>query len=265
MDTPEAEAFGYRPEVDGVNLCRPFPDGAVRSRAGGGRDGNVNYYSYDTILARVIAETSNRFNFRVVDQRYDGDRAYILGQLTIPGLGTREHWGVVTTESNGKAASEDMAAKGATTDAFKKCAEMFGVGLELKAKNGVFDFPSPIHPQMEKEDFEAIIEAIGFLYPDTTDAARRKILASYIVDRYGRGRMSPHPFSLNHPEAEDVRDHFRALAGDAETDALRAEIIRLEKALDAKVAPSANGKEAQPALIPGGESTTSPKSADKAK
>jgi hypothetical protein len=47
--------------------------------------------------------------------------------LTIPGLGTREHIGVQAVEERG---GEDLV-KGAITDALKKAATLFGVGLEL--------------------------------------------------------------------------------------------------------------------------------------
>ena len=51
----------------------------------------------------------------------------VVGELTIPGLGTRAGIGVTTIEPG---AGEDNL-KGASTDALKKAATLFGVGLDL--------------------------------------------------------------------------------------------------------------------------------------
>ena len=58
----------------------------------------------------------------------EGKLSFALVTLSLPGLGSRQHIGVQAVEAN---SGEDVIAKGAVTDALKKAATLFGVGLEL--------------------------------------------------------------------------------------------------------------------------------------
>jgi hypothetical protein len=53
----------------------------------------------------------------------------VLGRLTIPGFGIREQFGTKTLI--GGSSEQEGASKSAATDALKKCATLFGIGLEL--------------------------------------------------------------------------------------------------------------------------------------
>jgi hypothetical protein len=53
----------------------------------------------------------------------------IRGRLTVPGLGVKEQYG--TKILVGGASEQEGASKSASTDALKKCATLFGIGLEL--------------------------------------------------------------------------------------------------------------------------------------
>lgn len=53
----------------------------------------------------------------------------VLGRLTVPGLGVREQFG--SKIFIGGATEQESAFKSASTDALKKCASLFGIGLEL--------------------------------------------------------------------------------------------------------------------------------------
>lgn len=53
----------------------------------------------------------------------------VLGRLTVPGLGVKEQYGSKVVI--GGATEQEASFKSASTDALKKCATMFGIGLEL--------------------------------------------------------------------------------------------------------------------------------------
>lgn len=53
----------------------------------------------------------------------------VLGRLTIPGLGVKEQYG--SKVLIGGASEQEASFKSASTDALKKCATLFGIGLEL--------------------------------------------------------------------------------------------------------------------------------------
>ena len=53
----------------------------------------------------------------------------VKGRLTVPGLGVKEQYG--SKVLIGGATEQESAFKSASTDALKKCASLFGIGLEL--------------------------------------------------------------------------------------------------------------------------------------
>lgn len=120
-------------------LTEPFPDSALKQRdAQGGGKGKLTYVDGTTVFRRLIKSTDNQFDVAVVDQDLipfgstkTGQERILLKarvRITIPGLGSREHVGVQVV--NATSGGEDLW-KGAVTDAIKKAATLFGVGLEL--------------------------------------------------------------------------------------------------------------------------------------
>lgn len=58
---------------------------------------------------------------------------YVLGMLVVPGVGAVMQWGSKILQ--GGSTEQEHAFKSATTDAFKKCASLLGVALELYDKD----------------------------------------------------------------------------------------------------------------------------------
>lgn len=117
--------------VDLDKLTRPFPDHAIQTRQGGG-NASFKYVEGHTVIHRLNDATGNCWDFDVVrlDSLDLGNGSRLLTaqcRLTIPGLGSREHIGVQKVSDR---SGEDLA-KGAITDALKKAATLFGIGLEL--------------------------------------------------------------------------------------------------------------------------------------
>lgn len=107
-------------------LGKPFPRSAIKQRQGGGGKA-LSYVETHTVINRLNSATNGDWTFHVRDVQWRNDLLMVLGELTIPGLGTRSGFGVQKVSDRG---GEDLV-KGASSDALKKCATLFGVALEL--------------------------------------------------------------------------------------------------------------------------------------
>lgn len=132
-------------------LSAPFPAEAVKQRLGGGGS-RFSYIAGPDIIRRLTRATAGEwswhiksFEFRplppLTDRRTGELReqslVVVMGELTIPGLGTRAGIGVQKVSETG---GEDLV-KGASTDALKKAATLFGVALELYGPDFEDDAP----------------------------------------------------------------------------------------------------------------------------
>lgn len=116
--------------VDVDVLYREFPGVAIKERTvGGGR--KLSYVEGHSVIHRLNEATGNRWDLsvRAIDTMQIGTQTVVRAHvaLTLPGLGTREHIGVQAVADR---SGEDLV-KGAVTDALKKAATLFGVGLHL--------------------------------------------------------------------------------------------------------------------------------------
>ena len=112
--------------VNKAALTAPFPASAVKSREVG-RGNYADYIEGHTVINRLNMATDNEWNMEVVDFTLTDALAIARVRLTLPGLGSREHIGIQEVRGSGNA---DLL-KGAITDALKKTASLFGVGIEL--------------------------------------------------------------------------------------------------------------------------------------
>jgi hypothetical protein len=122
--------------VDIAKLTAPFPKELIKVKPGRGRSRYVDAY---VVIHRLNESTGYNWEFKVIQTEYrpqwvtmlDGkkkDAMTALVEMTLPGMGSRQHMGVQVMEPG---AGEDAAAKGAVTDGLKKVASLFGVGTEL--------------------------------------------------------------------------------------------------------------------------------------
>jgi hypothetical protein len=115
--------------VDLEKLTKPFPTSAHKQRQIQGRP--FTYVEGHTVIHRLNEATGNTWSMEVksistVETAENWKQVTAHVALTIPGLGTREHIGIQDVHVKGA----DLV-KGAITDALKKAATLFGVGLEL--------------------------------------------------------------------------------------------------------------------------------------
>lgn len=106
-------------------LGKPFPPEAIKQREGGG--GRMyDYVEAETVIRRLNA-VCPEWSFIIRGHEWRGDLMIAHGELTIPPLGTRSGFGVQKVSERG---GEDLV-KGSASDALKKAATQFGVGLDL--------------------------------------------------------------------------------------------------------------------------------------
>lgn len=145
-------------------VSRPIPTNKIKQREQGGQ--KFDYISGETCISILNEATLNMgYDFviksetmvrsepkaltqwnkvtkkkeSVLDedgnQKYEAQPPYVsvTAALTIPGFGTREQCGSSTLV--GGASEQESGKKAAVTDALKKCCSLFGIGLQLYAKD----------------------------------------------------------------------------------------------------------------------------------
>ena len=129
-------------EVDLAKLRAPFPKDAIKQRKGGGGR-TFDYVETHTVIHRLNSACPS-WDFRLTRFEQVKDVYIATGELTIPGLGTRTGIGVQRVDER---AGEDLV-KGASSDALKKAATLFGVALELYGPDFASEAPQvPVEPR----------------------------------------------------------------------------------------------------------------------
>jgi hypothetical protein len=138
-------------------LEAPFPDHAIKNRKGGGGS-SFDYVEGFTIIRRLNEATGGTWDWAIRSFEFrplpptkmgkDQSLVVVTGELTIPGLGTRAGVGVQKVSEDG---GEDLV-KGASTDALKKAATLFGVALDLYGPDYEGDLRPPPPLLTEEQD-----------------------------------------------------------------------------------------------------------------
>lgn len=89
----------------------------------------------------------------------------VLGRLTVPGLGIKEQYG--SKVLIGGASEQESAFKSAATDAMKKCASLFGIGLDLYGVVEGFE----MFQEVEGTPYQEVTPAPAVLDPATMTKA----------------------------------------------------------------------------------------------
>ena len=97
--------------------------------------------------------------------------AKVLGRLTVPGLGIKEQYG--SKVLIGGATEQESAFKSATTDAMKKCASLFGIGLELYKNEE--ELMNPV----QHEEYQQVAPAQMQVAPAQVDVAQFQTAAQH--------------------------------------------------------------------------------------
>ena len=111
-------------------LRRPFPPEQVKQRETA--DGKVVSYVETHVVIARLNEGCDRWSFEIVEHHVYKAEVVVVGKLLADGVVKMAFGGeTITFHPGGKAVSLADDLKAAASDALKKCASMFGVGLEL--------------------------------------------------------------------------------------------------------------------------------------
>ncbi len=164
------EAIAARKKVI-AKLSEAFPPQAIKQRKGG--NGMVlDYISGDTVIRRLNAATDMTWDFKIISHEFSDQIGGMVAhvRLIIPSLGEREHVGVQKLSERG---GEDLF-KGAVTDALKKAATLFNVGIDLYGDD-LEAPPAPVevrkHPRVRAGE---LLKEQGIKGKSAFDAAAQK-------------------------------------------------------------------------------------------
>ena len=116
-------------------LEKPFDPEQIRRRQG--RNGMLDYVEGHSVIQRLNDATGGWWSFEITHHEIREDEVIVLGKLTLDtdkiskmAFGASQ---VTRERESGQAVSLGDDLKAAGTDALKKCATFFGVGLHLYA------------------------------------------------------------------------------------------------------------------------------------
>ena len=131
-------------------LTRPFDPAQIKQREG--RKGKMlDYLECHTIITRLNEAFNGAWSFEVVDYKSMEGEVIVHGKLSAGGQ-VKQQFGsnaidrFATGENAGKPVSIGDDLKAAASDALKKCATLFGIGLELYEKKGQAQRPAQQRP-----------------------------------------------------------------------------------------------------------------------
>jgi hypothetical protein len=179
--------------VDSGALMRPFEPSQIRQRPGPGKR-PFSYISGPAVIDRLLVATGSAFSWKVdkveliTQETGEGPVSYwvVLGSLSIAGMGIRAGIGTHPAESV-------EAAKAAETDALKRAAVKFGVGLHLyEEESGVGNVSAG------RNGYDRRSNGNGH-----ANSPARPVTAGYGNGNRGAGRASPPS-----PPYDDGNDPF---------------------------------------------------------
>jgi hypothetical protein len=181
-------------------LTRPFSPDQVKTRPGpGGR--SLSYVETHAVIARLNEAADFEWSFEVTRHEVLADEVIVLGKLTIDGVTKMAFGGsTVTRDNSGKEVSLADDLKSASSDCTKKCASLFGIGLELYgaapagASSRSEDRPARVDDRLTSRQLAAL-----------QSACRRKgwssnHLTALVDERYGKNN----PQALTRSEASSL-------------------------------------------------------------
>jgi len=111
-------------------LTRPFETGQIKRRKGQ-HGKTLSYVDIAAVIAR-LNEAADSWSFDIVEHQIQAGEVIVLGRLTLDCITKMAFGGSsITVDRSGEVVSVADDLKAASSDALKKAASLFGVGLEL--------------------------------------------------------------------------------------------------------------------------------------
>lgn len=127
---------------------RPFPKEKIRQRRGPG--GKVlDYIETPEVIRRLNEVFGYHWSFEIAETIFRNKDVIVRGRLTANGI-IKEQYGSSSYDNN---RSLGDVFKAAGSDAIKKCATLFGIGLHLY-DDEIEPQPEPAQPQRKPSNFD---------------------------------------------------------------------------------------------------------------
>lgn len=128
-------------------LNRPFSSQQIKKRKTS-MGFTLEYIETHTVITRLNEVFAGQWSFKILDHKFLDDDVVVLGELTAEGVVKQQFGSCELSQEaeDGMVLSMGDALKAAASDALKKAATLFGVGLHLYGAN--FSTPDlmPDHP-----------------------------------------------------------------------------------------------------------------------
>lgn len=195
------------------HLVRPFSPDQIKQRTTP-LGYTVDYIETPTVINRMNEAFQGEWSFKILDHKLLEDVVVVLGELTAGGI-TKQQFGTceLSHESEeGVLFSLGDGMKAAASDALKKCATLFGLGLQLYGVT-----PDTATERTTQTNTEDQKPAQGFSLTPSEDVKEPEPL----------NQAAPEPAAVPSPRPDPIS--VVAPADDTITDMQFAEIIELAK------------------------------------
>jgi recombination DNA repair RAD52 pathway protein len=195
------ETFNTDEQVDrAVSVLERKLDPRLIKQRDAGKGVKLDYIGGHTVIRLLNEAFGYKWSFEIVQDEIvpsqpklnkwakAGEEKYedqppvvkVLGRLTVPGLGVKEQYG--SKVLIGGASEQEAAFKSASTDAMKKCATLFGIGLELyedddESPSTATTVVEPAKPTYNKSSYSKATPS-----KDTTAAAQQAATSQVSYD-----------------------------------------------------------------------------------
>ena len=187
-------------------LTRPFAPNQVKTRPGQGGK-SLSYVETHAVIARLNEAADFDWSFEVVKHEVLADEVIVLGKLTIDGISKMAFGGSsVTRDNSGKEVSLADDLKSASSDCTKKCASLFGIGLELYGAPASAAAPAPARAEEQPRPTITSEERLTTRQLGAIHAACRRRgwsaahLTALVDERFGK----TNPQALSRAEASNL-------------------------------------------------------------
>lgn len=201
-------------------LQRPFPSDQIKQRTTT-LGTTVDYIETHSVITRLNEVFGGEWSFKIVEHQLMEDDVVVLGELTAEGV-TKQQFGTCELHQEseeGVVFSIGDALKAAASDALKKAATLFGIGLQLyqpklqRPQMVRETAPEPVTPEAPSQPAESpepepeLITDLQFA--EIVELAKKRNMTQAEVDlrvrsRYGRGLAE-----LTQAEAQDIISKLR--------------------------------------------------------
>ncbi|MBI4553800.1 MAG: hypothetical protein HY710_16155 [Candidatus Latescibacteria bacterium] len=201
-------------------IQRPFPSDQIRRRKTA-LGTTLDYLETHTVIARLNETFGGLWSFKILDHKLLEDDVVVLGELTAEGV-TKQQFGTCELRQEGDEGvvlSMGDALKAAASDALKKAATLFGIGLHLyhSAESAPVSPPEAALPEPTPEPEPEPAPEPGpppdlitdFQVAEIIELAKQRKITQAQVERRARERYGRGLAELTQAEAQEIITKLR--------------------------------------------------------